>query len=213
MLAGRMRLFYGVTWLLTRRVLETFFDFESCGMERVPLTGGLLVVSNHASFLDPPIVGAALPRELHYLARRSLFRHPLFGRLIRLYHAIPVELDRPDPGGVRTVLRLLRSGEAVLLFPEGTRTPDGQMGKVRLGAAFIACHAGVPVLPVWISGTYDVLPRHRRLPKVRPIRVTLGVPFRVPSVEEEDARNTRKRLYLETAQLIEEKLLEARKGV
>lgn len=207
-LSGKMRPFYALTWIVTRRILEVFFDFSSPGMEKVPLEGGLLVVANHASYLDPPIVGAALPRELYYLARRTLFRHPLFARLIRAYHAIPVELERPDPVGLRAVLRALRKGRAVLLFPEGTRTPDGRMGEARMGAGFVACHAGVPILPVRIFGTYEVLPRHRKWPRFFPIRVVIGSPFHIPQVEEEPRSRKRKEVYQEAAWEMKRRILE-----
>jgi len=136
------------------------------------IRGGLLIASNHQSYLDPVLVGMALERPIHYLARRELFRVPGFGTLIKALGAHPVKRGHADAGALRTAMDLLRRGEALLVFPEGTRTRDGQLGEFRPGVGALAVRCGVPVLPVCIEGAYRCWPRSRLLP--RPARVAVA---------------------------------------
>jgi 1-acyl-sn-glycerol-3-phosphate acyltransferase len=145
----------------------------------VPSTGPALLVANHASYLDPVLVGAAVPRRLSYLARSSLFRPRAFGVLIRAFGAIPLEREGVGIGGMRAVLAALAEGRVVLLFPEGTRSADGALGVLRTGAMRIAQRAGVTVVPVWIEGSGRALPRGAKLPRPRRIEVRFGAPYRV----------------------------------
>ncbi len=138
------------------------------------VNGGLLVVSNHQSFWDPPLVGSGCGRQLNYLARESLFRVPGFGRLIRALGARPVRRGAVDSRALKTVLRLLREGHALLMFPEGTRTRDGKLGQFKPGAAAIALRCAVPVLPVCVEGSYRSWPRSHPLPKAAPMAVAFG---------------------------------------
>lgn len=146
--------------------------FDVPDIREVP--GGLLIASNHQSFLDPVLVGTALDRPVSYLARRDLFDIPGLGALIGALGSHPVTREAVDAGAVRTVLRLLRSGEPVLVFPEGTRTPDGELGAFRTGPAAIAIRCGVPVVPVCIEGAYGCWPRTRRLPRPGRVAVAFG---------------------------------------
>lgn len=147
----------------------------------VPDTGdpadGMLLVSNHQSFLDPVLVGMSMPRPLHFLARQSLFRFPGFRELIRALGAHPLQRGRMDPAAIRTVLRLLRGGRWLLVFPEGTRTRDGSLGRFRPGSAELAARAGVPVLPVCIQGADRAWPRHQPLPRPARVAVAYGEPI------------------------------------
>jgi 1-acyl-sn-glycerol-3-phosphate acyltransferase len=139
--------------------------------------GGMLLVSNHQSFLDPVLVGMSMPRPLHFLARQSLFRSPGFRELIRALGAHPLQRGRMDPAAIRTVLRLLRGGRWLLVFPEGTRTRDGSLGRFRPGSAELAARAGVPVLPVCIEGAHRAWPRHQPLPRPARVAVAYGDPL------------------------------------
>ena len=136
--------------------------------------GGMLLVSNHQSFLDPVLVGMAMPRPLNFLARESLFRFPGFRELIRALGAHPLQRGRMDPAAIRTVLRLLRGGQWLLVFPEGTRTRDGSLGRFRPGSAELAARAEVPVLPVCIQGAHRAWPRHQPLPQPARVAVAYG---------------------------------------
>src|SRR5690554_2375593 len=112
---------YRAGWFLFRWLAQRLFQMEVYGAERVPLHGGLIVTANHLSYLDPPLIGCACPRELRYLAKAELFRWASFARLIRRVGATPVERGTADVGAIKTVLRLLHEHKAVLIFIEGTR--------------------------------------------------------------------------------------------
>jgi 1-acyl-sn-glycerol-3-phosphate acyltransferase len=136
--------------------------------------GSLLLASNHQSFLDPVLVGMALPRPLNFAARSTLFTNPAFGTLIRALGAHPLQRDRVDPRGIRTLLRLLRDGRRLLVFPEGTRTRDGALNPFRPGTGVLAVRTGTPVLPVCIEGAQRAWPRHRLLPRPARVAVAFG---------------------------------------
>jgi 1-acyl-sn-glycerol-3-phosphate acyltransferase len=159
----------GLTWVATKSLACV----QHVNVPRAEsLRGGMMFVSNHQSFLDPVLVGQAVPRSMSYLARSTLFEVPVFGRLIRGVQAHPVKRGGADAQALKTVIRLLRGGESVLMFPEGTRTHDGRLGQFKSGAAAIAIRCVVPVLPVAIEGAYDCWPRSRALP--RPARIAVG---------------------------------------
>ena len=135
-----------------------------------------MLAANHASFWDPPLVGICVRRQLHFMARKSLFRIPVFGRVLRSVNTLPVKRGAADLGSIRMCIRLLRSGGALVVFPEGTRTHDGQMQSFKPGFAMMAARAGVPIVPVAICGSYEAWPRHRKLPGTGRIRVAYGQP-------------------------------------
>jgi len=156
----------------------------------------VLFVSNHASFLDPVLIGAVTCRPLQYLARSTLFRSRPFALLIRSLGAVPVEREGVGVGGTRAVLSILAGGGAVTMFPEGTRSRDGSLGDFRTGAARIAQKSGAQVVPVWIEGSRGAMPPGALFPRPRRIEIRLGVAFRVPpGVSAESAtREMRERL-------------------
>lgn len=137
-------------------------------------SGGLVVASNHQSYLDPAILAAGLDRPLTFMARDTLFRNPLFGGLIRALGAFPIRRDRVGKDGLRQAVQRLESGRAVLVFAEGTRTRDGEVGPTKDGAGLLSRMAGVPVLPAAVDGAYRAWPRDRRLPRPHPVRVAFG---------------------------------------
>lgn len=148
------------------------------GHGHVPKQGGVILAANHQSFLDPVIVACGIDRELHFMARRSLFDVPVLGPLIIALNTFPVERDSGDVKGVRTAIERLKKGAALLIFPEGTRTRDGRIGPMKSGIRIVAERAAVPTVPVLIDGAYPVWPKGRRLP--RPygrIHVVYGPPI------------------------------------
>ena len=154
------------------------FRARADGLNLVPSSGGALVVANHQSFLDPMFAGYALEREVYYMARDSLFRSKIFGALIRSVNAFPVKRSSADIGAIKESLRLLKKGNLVLVFPEGTRTCDGSIGPLQPGAVMIACKAGVPIVPLAIDGAFDAWPRNRRWPNLFvSVRVIFGTPM------------------------------------
>lgn len=172
---------YRIAVALTRALLFTFAHWEVTGQHHIPANGPVVIVGNHLHLLDPPLVTASCRRRLHPMAKRELFEVPLIGWYLWAYGAFPVRRFSADIGALRAARTLLRSGGAVLMFPEGTRTRGGGMRPALPGAAMVALLAGAPVLPVAITGTERV-----RLPGVflawargaRPrIRVVFGEPF------------------------------------
>jgi 1-acyl-sn-glycerol-3-phosphate acyltransferase len=152
------------------------------GRENVP-KGGCLIVSNHVSFMDPTTVGWAVAREIHYLARKSLFKPPFWSWFLPVCNVLPIDRDANDISGLRRIIRMLKDGHAVLLFPEGTRSQDGTPQAAEPGAGLIALKAGVPILPVRVFGTFESLSRHTKHLKFHPIRVVIGKPY-VPVIPE-----------------------------
>ena len=165
---------YGVLKVPAVALMRLLFRLEVQGKEHVPMTGPVLFASNHVSVLDPPLVGGAAPRELHFMAKEELFRIPLFGRLIAALNARPVKRDGSDSRALKTAIRLLAEGRAVLVFPEGTRGVEGRLGEGKAGAGMLAVMSGAPVVPVFVSGSARALPPGRAVPRPSKVRVTFG---------------------------------------
>ncbi len=144
---------YSVARFAVGVALRAVTGWEVKGREHVPRTGGLVVASNHVSFWDPPLIGAVLPREVHYLAKEELFSTPVFGWLIRSYNAIPIRRGRVDLSGMARAIEVLRRGEVMLMFPEGSRMRDGELHPARPGVGMMAVNADVPVVPCYVSGS------------------------------------------------------------
>jgi 1-acyl-sn-glycerol-3-phosphate acyltransferase len=160
-------------------LMRLLFRLEAVHVERVPATGAILLVANHASLLDPPMVGGACPRRLSFLAKAELFRVPLFGRLIHALGARPVRRESADPAALRTALRVLRDEGALLIFPEGTRAErEGDLRPAKPGAGMLAVMSGASVVPVYVSGSGRAWPRGRRMIRPVKVRVVFGEPMR-----------------------------------
>ncbi len=159
-----------------RLSLRLFFGLRIFGAESVPARGGLILASNHASYLDPIVAGSCLrQRQLHFLARSTLFRNPLFGAVIRNVNAHPIVRGAgPDQDWDRYV-NLVHSGLALLVFPEGTRTPDGQLQRGRSGFGRLVHLCRAPVYPLYIRGSFEAFPKGRG-PRLRPISAYFGPP-------------------------------------
>jgi len=157
-----------------------FFRIRVFGAHKVPERGGVILASNHQSFLDPPAVGMAVRRHLYFVARRSLLRGRLAAALLKQQHVLPIDRDAPELAAIRAIVRRLRNGDGLVLFPEGTRTSDGSVGRFRPGFALVAARARVPVVPVAISGGFRAWPRWQRLPAWGPVRVMYGDPLPPP---------------------------------
>jgi 1-acyl-sn-glycerol-3-phosphate acyltransferase len=145
------------------------WSYRSEGFRYVPQSGPVLVVSNHQSFIDPLLVGLAVRRRFTYLARKTLFRDPIFGGYLRSVRCIPVDQEGVAKEGLKAVLEKLKQGNAVLIFPEGERTPTGEMLPLRPGVQLLIKRGLCPVLPVGISGAFQSFPRTAKLPILSPI--------------------------------------------
>jgi 1-acyl-sn-glycerol-3-phosphate acyltransferase len=145
------------------------FRLRTFGRRNVPRTGAILIVANHQSLLDPIAIGLGIRRHVHYLARKTLFRNPLFGLFLRTVNCVPIDQEGVGKDGIRNILERLEAGYPVLVFPEGNRTKDGQVAPLRPGIALLASRVRAPILPVGIVGAYDAWPRQRHWPTFSPL--------------------------------------------
>ena len=173
-----MKPFYWFGWSLCRFTFATWFQWRVHHPERVPLTGPVILAANHASFLDPPLVGAGVKREIHYLARESLFRSRVGGAILRGVNCVPVDRDGGGASGLKAILDRLLAGGGIILFPEGTRTRDGRLQPARSGIGLTVIKSNAPVVPVRVFGTFDAYGRHQKFPRPRPVVVKYGLPMR-----------------------------------
>lgn len=172
--------FYAGLRGMVRPVLRRFFDFHVSGLEHLPERGPFIVAANHANYLDGVVLSAALPRKIVFLVMPSVYHatplHPFFHRRVG---SIPVSLAGPDPGAIRSALRVLESGGVVGIFPEGPFGRDGQLVRGQPGVALVALRAGVPVVPAAITGTFQALVARRwHVPRRVPLRVRFGEALR-----------------------------------
>ena len=172
-----MNLSYRLGWRCFRGLYATYFRWRVYGAEHVPLTGGVILASNHASYLDPPLVGCSLNRDINYLARESLFRFPGIGALLRSWNAVPVDRDGGGAKGLKIILARLLAGNAIILFPEGTRTKDGQLQPARSGIGLTVIKSTAPVVPVRVFGTFEAYGRNHKIPRPYRVVVKYGRPL------------------------------------
>lgn len=179
-----MRPYYRFARFCSQAALALYFHGRVFGLRHFPPTGGVLLASNHQSFFDPIAVTCCLHREGNYMARDTLFKNPLFGRLIASLNSFPVKRGTGDVGAVKEILRRLRDGKVVLVFPEGTRTRDGSIGRINVNSMSMAKRAGAAVVPAVIDGAFEAWPRDHLLPRPRPIYVTYCEPITPAQVAE-----------------------------
>jgi len=171
------RLFwYGFVKHLCATFAEVVMHWRATGHRNVPASGGVLLVCNHVSFLDVIFLGIPLRRPLNYVARSTLFV-PVLGWLIRSLGGFPIQREGIGASGMKETMRRLRAGGIVALFPEGTRSRDGQLGPLKPGIAALAARVGVPVVPAGLAGMFDIWPRSRLLPVPHPVRIHYGPPI------------------------------------
>jgi 1-acyl-sn-glycerol-3-phosphate acyltransferase len=178
-------LFYEFAYWITAFVLSVFFGLRVTGGRNVPKRGAALLVANHQSFLDPPAIGLGAGRHLQYLARKTLFKNPVFGWLLSRLNSVPIDQEGIGIEGIRNIIERLRNGHAVLVFPEGERTWDGNMNPLKPGIALLFKRVNVPIVPVGIVGAYEAWPRWRKWPVpsamfLRPSHRALGVAYGKP---------------------------------
>jgi 1-acyl-sn-glycerol-3-phosphate acyltransferase len=180
-----MNLSYRIGWTCFRMMYATYFRWRVFNAERVPLQGGVILASNHASFLDPPLVGSGLKRDINYLARESLFRFPGIGALLRSWNAVPVDRDGGGAKGLKIILDRLLAGHGIILFPEGTRTMDGQLQPARSGIGLAVIKSNAVVIPVRTFGTFEAFGRNHKFPRPHRVVVKYGEPMRFEKLRAE----------------------------
>ncbi|HSU65921.1 MAG TPA: lysophospholipid acyltransferase family protein [Tepidisphaeraceae bacterium] len=171
------------------------FDLKVFGAHRVPDEGGVLLISNHQSYLDPVLLGVRLRRPLSYLAKSELFTNKAFSWLIRSLGAFPVRQGAGDVGAMRETIARLQEGHALNVYPEGSRTENGQLQPIEKGVALVIRKAKVPVVPVVIQGSYDAWPKCRKIFRPHPIQVYYGQPVDFSSLDREQVIQTIDRLF------------------
>lgn len=171
-----MSLFYRFASKFCYVFLKLFYNAQAEGLENLPKEA-CLITSNHVSFLDPPMVGAFIREPIYFLARKTLFKPPIMDKLLPMVNTIPVDQEKPDMVGLKKIIHFLRSGEKVVIFPEGKRSPNGEIQPAMPGVGFVVAKSQAPVLPVRIFGAFDAWPIHGKLKFFLPMRIVFGKPI------------------------------------
>jgi len=193
---------YYAAWTVFRFMYATYFRWRVYHPERVPLTGSVILASNHLSFLDPPLVGCGVPRAINYMARKTLFRFPGIGALLRSWNAVPVDRDGGSASGLKEILDRLKRGGAIIMFPEGTRSVTGDLQPARSGIGLAIIKSAAPVVPVRVFGTFEAYGKGVKIPRPHRVVVKYGVPMNFAKLRAEAKGCTKDRLkeiYQETA--------------
>lgn len=173
------------------RVLTTLlFDLKVYGRQHVPPRGGVLIVSNHQGNLDPVVIAVQLRRPLNYIAKSELFENGGAAWILRAVNAFPVRQGAGDVGAVKETIRRLQEGHLLNIYPEGSRTPDGEIAALQNGVALIIRRARVPVVPAVIVGSYEAWPIHRKVFQPWPVRVRYGPPMDLAGMQPEEIITT-----------------------
>ena len=197
-----MNLSYRCGWLFFRALFATYFHWRVIDAQNVPKTGSVILAANHASYLDPPIVGAGLDRDINYLARQSLFRFPIVKQILHSWNSVPVDRDGGGAKGLKIILDRLLGGAGIILFPEGTRTYDGKLQPAHAGIGLVVAKSEAPVVPVRVFGTYEAWGRNQKLPLPKKIAVRYGQPMRFEKLRAEAKhcpKDRLKQIYQEIA--------------
>ena len=167
------KVIFATVGTVLRMMFRFVFHWRIIGLENIP-PGGAVLAPNHQSFWDIPLIALAVPRRVHFMAKEELFHVPVFGAIIRSLLAFPVKRGMPDRAAIRHAIGLLQSGELVVIFPEGTRTKTGELGKAEAGISLIVSKADTPVVPVGIVGTFRIF---RRIATMPCISIEFGCPI------------------------------------
>jgi 1-acyl-sn-glycerol-3-phosphate acyltransferase len=181
-----LALYHAFKWSVVSPMLHAYFRGKIYGVENVPQSDPLVVVSNHASYFDPPIVSNCVRRPVAYMAKQELFEIPVLAQAIKLYGAYPVSRGSADRNAIRAALECLENGWAVGVFLQGTRTPDGKINDPKKGAALLAAKAQAPILPVSLWGTEGILEKGSSIPRAVPLTIRIGNVIAPPSSTNKD---------------------------
>lgn len=168
------RLWYEFCYYIASAAMILGFSFRAQGRRNIPRRGPVLIIANHQSFFDPIVLGLASPRHLRFLARKTLFTPPWFSWLITSLGGVPMDQEGVAKEGLKTILRHLLAGEAVAVFPEGTRTATGELSPLKPGVQLLINRAQAPIVPVGIAGAFEALPYWRKMPALSPLFLPAG---------------------------------------
>ena len=183
---------YGACHYSLRMIFDMFFRGEVVGLHHLPKSGGFLVAANHASFLDPPLIGCQISRQIAYFARKTLWKGGLYSWWLDTVGTIPVDRDGgQDVSAIKRVLKAIKEERGLILFPEGTRTLDGRLQAAKPGVGFIAVKTQVPVVPVRIFGSYEAFGKGRSLRLGTRVTIVFGRPLPPADYDEPKAGKER----------------------
>lgn len=199
---------YGILWILCRSLSTLVLRYQTKGAEYVPRSGGVLLAANHASYADIPLLGCGVRRRLFYVGRANLFPNRILNSIIRSLGWIPLRTERWDRNAFQHVVDLLNAGKAVVIFPEGTRTPDGSLQPGKPGIGMIVAETQCPVIPVYLKGTFEVLPMGASMLRPHPVSVTFGKPL---DFRQDREQLEGKALYKHISQTVMDRIAELRR--
>jgi 1-acyl-sn-glycerol-3-phosphate acyltransferase len=182
------RLWYEYLRGVLRMAAVTLYHLRFTGRENQPVAGGALILSNHQSHLDPILVGMIFDRRMNYLARQTLFVFPPLRWMLESVDSIPIDRDGLGLSGLKETLRRVKQEEMVLIFPEGTRSPDGEVAPLKPGFSALAKRVRVPLVPVGLDGAFQAWPRTRNYPHIGTIHIHVGRPITPEEAEKLDDR-------------------------
>lgn len=163
-MAKQNRWLYTISFTLAKGLYYLFYRHKIYGVEKIP-QGGAVIASNHLSFLDPPIIAISSPEPIYFLARETLFEVPVLKHIIPRLNAFPVKKNLLDIGTLKRLCQLIKSGQKVLIFPEGSRSKDGSLQPIKHGVSLIVRHSESCVVPAYIHGSFEIWNSERRFPR------------------------------------------------
>ena len=189
-----MNLSYRIAWYTFRTAFTIYLRWRVYNPERVPSEGGVILASNHASILDPPMISSGVTRMVINFGRKSLFNLPVVGAVLRSWKAVPVDRDGGGGAGLKAILDRLLDGGVILVFPEGTRTPDGRLRPAKSGIGLTVIKSNAPVVPVRVFGTFEAYGRQMKFPRPRRVAVKYGMTgpgeFHLPPIGLKSTKDT-----------------------
>lgn len=194
---------YRFSYRLSQVLAKSLFAFRVVHRERIIEEGGAILAMNHESYLDPPLAGIACRRELHFLARKTLLQWPILGPIMPKLNVIPVDQERADMSALKTIIKLIRAGHATIIFPEGSRTLDGEIQTAQPGLGLVIAKTLAPVVPMRIFGAHRAFPRGGKPRLFTPITLVVGEPI---YFTKDDLVGERRELYQRLSERVVERI-------
>jgi 1-acyl-sn-glycerol-3-phosphate acyltransferase len=186
---------YSFGYHLSKLIAKTVFGFRVYGQQHIIESGGAILAMNHESYLDPPLAGISCRRQIYYLARKTLLEWPVLGPIFPKLNVIPVDQERADMSALKAVIRLVRAGHCTIIFPEGSRTLDGQLQPAQPGLGLVIAKTLAPVVPMRIFGAHRAFPRGGKPRPFTPITIAIAEPLRFTAADlEGEGRDLYQRL-------------------